>query len=388
VIHVLFLIRALPAHGTERQLVELVKRLDSRRFRITVVTFYPGGALESEIDSLDHVQVLSLNKSGRWDIVGFAVRAFRVARRCRPDVIHGYLTLPNLLALFLGKLTGAKVVWGVRNTYSDLSLQDWLGRLELRVCPWLSSLVDLVIFNSVAARDRHSSLGYRPGRSLTIPNGFDTDTFVSQRDLGTAVRRRCGAVPGDVLIGIIGRLHAQKDHETFFRAAALVAQSHGHLKCLCVGDGDSRYRTRMARIAADLGIAPRVTWAGATHDMAAVYNAIDILVCCSTEEGLPNVVGEAMACGVPCIASDVGDSARLVNGTGLVVPARNAEALGRAVESLVVDPERRMTLGRAGRRRVLDSYSMDALVGRTADALTELATRSPIGLEAVKLAQK
>ncbi len=139
-ISILFLIRSLERGGAERQLIELVKGLDKTRFRVAVVTFYDGGSLRPELERVPDIEVFSLHKASRWDLIAILPRLYRLTRTFNPRVIHGYMGVANHLAVPLGKLVGARVVWGVRASTMDASEYDWtftwLSRLSIRMSSW------------------------------------------------------------------------------------------------------------------------------------------------------------------------------------------------------------------------------------------------------------
>ena len=375
-IRLLFLIRSLGAGGAERQLVELVKGLDKSRFAVTVATFYGGGAFRGELDGLRNVRVVSLEKKGRWDVLPFVARLWRVARRTRPHVILSSMGISNELGLVVGRAAGAKVVWSLRTSDIDFSHYGWMSRWSFRVGALLSRFPDLIIANSHSGKEYHIARGYYGKRMIVISNGIDTDTFRPDAEAGMRVRREWGIGEEERVIGIVGRLVPVKDHSTFLRAAALLVGEQCAARFVCVGGGAGEYQTALRSLASDLGLDGKVVWAGARSDMPAVYNALDVACSSSIGEGLPNVVAEAMATGVPCIVTDVGDSARLVGQSGvvqMVVPKGNPEAIAAAwIGLLNLSPDERAALGRQARERILSEYSVAQLVRRTEAALLGL----------------
>jgi glycosyltransferase involved in cell wall biosynthesis len=173
---VAFLIRSLDRGGAERQLVELAVRLPRDRFAVSVLTFYGGGALEPMLEGTD-VELVCLEKAGRWDVVRFLRRAWRELDRRRPDIVHGYLGVANELAWLLGRARGARVVWGIRSASIDFSRYDWSHRASFLASAALSRFVDLVIYNSEAGAAEHRRSGYRPRQAMVIPNGVDVERF-------------------------------------------------------------------------------------------------------------------------------------------------------------------------------------------------------------------
>ena len=335
-IRIRFLIRQLNEGGAQRQLVELVKGLDKSQHTISVVSFYSGGRFSADVDRLSHVTYVSLAKRGRWDVIGFMYRLLVTMRQLRPRVLHGYLPAANVLSLVLKPfLGGTRVVWGIRASVMDWEQRDWLDRLMFKLQRLLARFVDLIIVNSYAGKDYHVARGFPVGRIVVVPNGIDTDVFSRNQEERKRVRAEWGITDDERLIGLVARLDPMKDHPTFLRAAALLAQSDDQVRFVCVGDGRSEYRRELVDVTKRLGLSDRVIWERWRDDMPSVQNALDIATSSSVGEGFPNVIGEAMACGVPCVVTDVGDSARIVGDTGIVVPSRDPQALAGALRLML-----------------------------------------------------
>ena len=370
-----FLIRSLGHGGAERQLTELVKGLDTSRFQVTVATFYDGGALRSEIEGLAGVRVISLGKKGRWDLLPFAWRLARVVREIRPDVLHGYMGTANELCSLMAWLYGGRAVWGLRMSNRDLARYDWLTALSTKTGAWFSKSADLIISNSHAGQRDCAACGYAAGHMIVVHNGIDTVRFHPDPAAGREMRRVWGIAADAPLIGLIGRLDPQKDHPTFLRAAALVAKQRPDVRFICVGNGPDDYKTALQTQARELGLNGNATWTPASNDVLGVYNALDLATLTSANgEGFANVVGEAMACGVPVVVTDAGDSALIVEDQAQVVPIRQPEALAAAwLRVLALPPGERALLGARQRARIEEKFQVRHLVQKTLAALEGIA---------------
>jgi glycosyltransferase involved in cell wall biosynthesis len=233
--------------------------------------------------------------------------------------------------------------------------------------------VDLIIFNSEAGLLNHAAMGMRAPRMQVIPNGFDVARFQPDASLGAAQRKAWGVPPEVPLVGIVGRLDPVKDHPTFLRAAARLGQAWPEARFLCVGGGSGPYVESLRAQALALGIAHRVLWPGACAGMPGVYNALSVLVLASTDEGFPNVLGEAMACGIPCVTTRVGDAAALVGDLGAVVAPGDDLAMAEATARFLDEPlQERQARAGAGRNRILSSFSTAALARNTEHLLGSL----------------
>ena len=373
-IRIVFLISSLQRGGAEKQLTLLVRGLDHAKFHCSVVTTYDGGELAHELDDLENVEVLSLGKGGRSDSVRALIQLVRLIRSLKPDIVHGYLDSSNVLALVVGKPLRTQVVWGVRASSLDSIQLDFASRCYRRLGALLSSQVDLVIANSRAGRTYVTSLGYPPERVITIPNGFEVDRFAPDPLARLRARSTWGIGADDVVVGLVARLDPIKDHPTFLRAAALLLQRMPGITFVCVGGGgSSQYEHELKELARDLAIDERVIWAGETTDMQAAHNALDVASLVSTSEGFANAVGEAMACGVPCVVTDVGDSAEIVGDTGIVIPRGDPNALCDAwYTMLTYSSDERTAMGIKARRRIQEHFSVAALAENTSRALMAL----------------
>ena len=351
---IILLIRDLGYAGAQRQLVALAKGLHQRGDQVCVCTFY-GGPMQTELEDAG-VQVLCFGKRHRWDMLGFLWRAACGLRSGKPDVLYSFLNESNVLAALLRPvLRDTRLVWGLRDSETDAGLYGWLGKLAFKLGKILSAVPDVVIANSHSGARYYTDQGYPKDKIQIVPNGIDTERFMPDDEARRRVRAELGVQPHEKLLGIVGRLSPMKDYATFLKAAAQVPEA----RILCVGTGSEAYTRQMHSLADELGV--KVIWSAPRQDMPAVFNALDALVSSSAfGEGFSNVTGEAMACGTPCIVTDVGDSALLVGDTGLVVPPKNADALGKALrEFMQGKPES------SPRQRIIENFTVPLMIEST-----------------------
>ncbi|MDB6138612.1 MAG: mtfB 2 [Verrucomicrobiaceae bacterium] len=365
---VALLIRDLGYAGAQRQLVALAKGLAAKQVQTSVFCFY-GGPLQEELEAAG-VPVICLEKRHRWDMPGFLWRVAVALRRAKPDVLYSFLAESNLLAALIARLLlpGTRLVWGLRDSETDAALYGWLGRLVFALGRWLSRWPDLIIANSRIGARYYTAQGYPPENMTVVPNGIDTLRFQPNNEARVKIRRELGVRDDETLFGLVGRLSPMKDHETFLRAAATIK---GGCRFLCVGGGSTQYLDEMKALAASLGLASRLLWSSPRSDMPEVFNALDVLVSASAYgEGFSNVTGEAMACGTPCIVTQVGDSAWLVGDTGFSVPSRQPEALAAAMRRfMALSSTQRAAFKARARQRVEDNFTLSTMVGRTSALL-------------------
>lgn len=367
---ILFFIRSLNAGGAERQLVVTAKGLAQRGHGVTVLTFYEGGFYADELNDTK-IQLLNLQKKGRWDVFPFILRLRKVLRNQTPDVIYSFLGTANILTVVMRYfIAPVRIVWGVRASNMDLEQYDWLSRWSYWLECRLARFSDAIIVNSNAGMKYAVEHGFPEKKMTVIPNGIDTERFHIDKSAGEMLRKAWNVAGGEHLIGVVGRIDPMKGIPTFLEAAVLLRENCSHARFVWVGTGETTYENSMRQLSSKLGLDDVLIWAGRHTNMVAVYNAFDIASSSSYSEGFSNVLGEVMACGVPCVVTNVGDSALVVGDTGLVVPAKDSRALADAWnEMLLLDDEMFQERTIAVRNRVVNEFSVAALIENTSKIL-------------------
>lgn len=369
---ILMSIPSLEPGGAERQFAALASGLAARGHEVLAVTLGHGGPLAAE---LGRARLERLGKASRLDNFRVLWALGGLLKREAPQVHYAFLPSATVLGAVLAPFfPHTRLVMGIRA--ADGQGRGRAGRLLLELEARLSPLADLVIANSEAGRSLCLERRFPPGRLRVVPNGVDTARFRPDTTAGAALRRQWGVAEDERLIGLVARLDPLKDHETFLKAAALLAKSTPGARFACVGGGAGGYAGALRQRASGLGLDGRLIWAGEREDMPGVYNALDALCLASVSEGFPNVLLEAMSCGVPCVATDAGDAARILGGTGLVAPAGDAQALAAGLATLLARLEREgPRLGALCRARVEDEYSLPRLLAATEALLTGVTGR-------------
>ena len=365
----LLLTRSLNEGGAERQIVTMGKALAAQGRPPVVAVFYAGGVLEEELRQAG-VTIRHIGKRGRWDLATFAARFASMVRHEKPDVVYSMLPTANLVASTLKiAVPDVRIVWGIRASNMDYGDYDRLNTLTLWLQRRLSRAADAIIVNSYAGKRDLLQAGYRDRGITVVLNGVDVNAFRRTSEGRAQLRREWGVADEHQLIGIVARFDPMKDHRTFFKAAALVAARNPAARFVCVGTGAPDLVGGAHTDARAAGVESSVIWAGSRTDMASVYSALDLCVLSSAYgEGFPNVLGEAMACGTPCVSTEVGDAAVILSGWGALVPPRMPDQLACAIEAALCRPvsdEWRT----AARARIIDSFSVDALLTATDSVL-------------------
>lgn len=336
------------------------------------MTLYPGGAFSRDLLSTG-VTLNCLHKGGRWDL-RFLLELLKGVRVFRPDVVYSFLTTANVFnAVVKCRFPKTRCIWGIRASNMELSRYGRFQQSEFQLSRWLSRLSDAMVFNSHAGAEHVFAAGFSSVQWRVIPNGIDTAVYRPDAGSGRPIRSEWGVADHHTLVGLVGRYDEMKDHGTFIRAAARVARVRPDARFVCVGGGDEGIRRRIARQIASEGLDGRVLLAGFTKEMPRVYNALDLL--CSSSafgEGFSNVIGEAMACGVPCVATNVGDAARIIGDTGVIVPPQNDRLLAEGILDMLerIGCQRGCTEQRAA-ARIRRLYTIERMVARTEGFMAE-----------------
>ncbi len=302
-----------------------------------------------------------------------ALSILPLARRIAPQLIQGWMYHGNLMASMAAPAVRKNdlhrklpVLWNIRQTVYDLSRERWLTARFIRLGARLSARPAAIIYNSQTSAGQHEALGYSAAKRVIIPNGFDCQLLRPDDAARNAVRAELGIPPETILVGLVARYHPMKDHLGFLKAAAMVVQSHPQTRFVLAGTGVSSNQPELVEAIQQTGLHDHVILLGERSDIPRLNNALDIGCSASAwGEGFSNSIGEAMACGVPCAVTDVGDSAYIVAESGFVAPPRAPQALANAVIRLIdMGSSGRQRLGTKARQRVEVEFSLPAIAQR------------------------
>ncbi len=360
---ILHIITGLKTGGAESTLLRIVTAMHPRHESI-VISLMDGGEIGAKIEQAG-IRVLTLGmKPGVPDASSFR-KLVNWVKEIQPDLVQTWMYHADLIGGLASRRAGIKtLVWNIRHTNLDTNANKRTTLLTAKLCALLSrKLPRRIISCSEAARERHIRFGYSGLQMVVIPNGYDVSLYHPDPEAGKSVRQELGLPEAAPLIGIVGRFHPQKDHATFVKAAGILARTHPGVRFLLCGDGIEESNSQLTEWIQQAGIKSTVSLLGRRSDIPRLDAALDVAAISSVGEGFPNVVGEAMACGVPCVVTDVGDAAYLVGETGIVVPPRSPEALAAGwAELLALSPEARRAKGLLARERVLEKFTLEKIV--------------------------
>ncbi|HQT31351.1 MAG: glycosyltransferase [Hydrogenophilales bacterium 17-64-65] len=366
---IVFIITGLSTGGAEMMLLKVLERLDRQRFAPHVISLTTLGELAPHIAALG-IPVDSVGmKPGLPSPSGF-FRLVRLLKRLNPDVVHTWMYHADLLGGLAARLAGVSSIgWCIRNSNLDKDKTKLSTRAVVSLCASISKWVPSRILScSEKARQVHVACGYAAEKMVVVPNGFELSQFKPDLDARFRVRAELGITDQTPLVGLIGRFDPQKNHAGFFEAAGVLHRHIPQVHFVLAGQGVDVSNAALMQTITQAGVLANTHLLGLRNDIPALMATLDVLASSSYGEAFPNVLGEAMACGVPCAVTDVGDSAYIVGDTGRVVESGDMHGLAAALEELLALPlPEKAALSERARARVAEHFEIGAIVRRYED---------------------
>jgi len=354
VVHV---ITCLNDGGAEAILFRLIQELpDDNHIVVSLSGLGKYGDLLQSIG----IEVIDLDMTTLGRKLSAVYRLARIIKAIVPDAIQTWMYHADFIGGAAARIAGFNnIIWGLHNSVVTTRGNPLPRYVMIRANALLSHVIPRRIIScSQTALLAHKNIGYAARKIFFIPNGYPLDTFYPDQKARLQIRTEFDVAEGEVLIAMIARFDPQKDHLNLLNALAILKQTHS-FRCLLVGKGLDRYSQLNSEIETR-GLGKYVLLVGQRNDIPRIMNALDICVNASFAEAFPNVLCEAMACGVPCVATDVGDSAFIVGDTGWIVPPRSPDKLAavlvRAIAALP-EPVRQ----HAARQRISDNFSIEKM---------------------------
>jgi len=364
---VLHVITSLNDGGAEAVLFRLVSHNPENMHEVICLTNESKyGALLRNIG----VKVTTLDMPRGQLTVSGLLQLWRGVKCSSADVIQTWMYHADLLGGIVGKLAGVPVVWGIRSTTLNSKYSagtTWI----VRTCALLSRrLPARIVACANAALQVHGKLGYDLSRMAVIPNGYDLSRFAPDGEARVRLRSEWSVTEHIPVIGMVGRFDPYKDHSNLITALGLLKERGRYFKTVLVGMGIDEHNRDLVTQIQCAGLNDKVQLLGEQRDIPKIMSALDIHTLSSFAEAFPNVLAEAMACGTPCVATDVGDAAFIVRDTGWIVPPRDSNALANAIESALSawqDREAWRCRQVRCRERIGSEFDIKAMVRRYCD---------------------
>ncbi|MGN6746978.1 MAG: glycosyltransferase [Xanthobacteraceae bacterium] len=370
------MITSLDTGGAERSLVNLVTAMNRDEFENEVVTLLKPGPMAQTLVQAG-IPVISMEMGRHRPNPAVLLSLIRYLRAKKPAILQTWLYHAD----FFGSVAAlfAKpdhLLWNLRSSEIDDPTIRRSTRYLARLLALLSSRPDAIVVNSGDGQRYHERIGYRAKEWVNIANGVDLDRFLPRRDEQPMLRARLGIPAGAAVIGLVARDHPMKDIETFLRAASRFQQYDGKAKFVLCGDGLGPANEKLTGLLSSLDLDRSVVLLGPRSDIELIYPAFDVLTLCSSAgESFPNVLCEAMACDVPCVATDVGDSAGIIGDCGSIVPKRDPDALANAWRAML-EKGRCFADGKV-RAHVAARYSLKKMCARYESFYRSLTEKPP-----------
>lgn len=366
-IEVCYIIGQLGKGGAERQLYELIKGLNKKRFAPVVISLSQGGLWKDEIQRLD-VQVIELQRRKNWEFARL-FRLYRLLKAMTPDIVHTFLFSANTYGRIAAILTTVPVI--IASERNSVEAGKDKNRLWIYIDKFLARFTHGIICNTRnAAESLVNKHAFSANKVFAVHNGITAASFKMKNWLD---HKEYSATK---VVGTIGRLYPQKNHSLFLRMAKLISEKRGHedVKFIIVGEGP--LKNELKKHALELGIESRVEFAGMIDNVQDILYSMDVFVLSSDWEGLPNVVMEAMASGLPCVVTNVGGNPELVvdGETGYVVPTNGLEAMAQKVLCLLENEGLARNMGERGRKLMEEDFKMEKMIRKTEEIYERLMT--------------
>lgn len=369
---ILFAVRSLNIGGTERQIISMSNMLINYGHEVDIARIYPNGDLEKYTKA--NLHTLSKNIFFR------AIDFHRLYRHKNYDVAYSFLPNMNIFSLLISKLfkksKRPKIVWGIRSSYLDPKDYSIKVNLVYKLEKILSGLPDLIITNSDAALNEYKKYGFPRKKIFSIPNIIDHDHFKNLSSKKT-VYKEFGISNNMKLIGIFARIHPMKDHMNILQAIKIINETskkyQNKIYLICVGgiaqkEEKNNYYKNLLKLSNQ-----NIKWLGSREDIPKLMSACDLTVLCSDSgEGFPNSVAESMSCETPIIATNIGDSKKIINNYGKIVPVQDSLSLANSIiEILEMDKIMLKNISIEARKSIINRFSEKIIYKKFMNIITK-----------------
>ena len=371
---IVFIITDLDNGGAEKMLYKLIKYTDRELYNIHVIYITGKGIMRKEFDKLG-IEITSLNLKRRIPTIKAIKKSIKICKDA--DIIQAWMYHADLWGYVIGKVfLNKKVVFGIRDSNLNKKYNKKVTLLINKINAYLSKKVDKVISCSYEGKMAHVESGYSEKNIIVIPNGFELDRCDKSKCIDKDFKKKLGVSDEEKVVVSVGRWHKIKDYPNLFRAVKILADKNLKFKCLLVGTGLEESNEELVNLIEKENIKNKVILMGKSNEVPVMLSNSDLYILHSAGEGFSNSLGEAMACSVPCVATDVGDCSYILKGLGTIVESRNPQALAEAIDKkLRMSSDERKREGSLLRKRVEESYDIKVVVNKYYEVYNDLLVK-------------
>ena len=365
-IRIVHMITGLGSGGAENMLYKLLKYSNRDQYHHEVISLMDKGIYGDKIEELGiKVHCLNLN---RKNVVSSLVKARHVVDGF--DIVDTWLYHADLFGFVVAKVMARKkLVWNIRHSNLDKNANKSRTLRIVRLNAQLSRYVDIITYNSYRAKKNHLEIGYTGKRTSVIPNGFELERFRFSASEREELRKELGLVNEKAII-TVGRWDIQKDYYTLMEALHNLRQKHSNFKMLMVGENLNSENAELTALVEKYHLESDVFLLGRRNDIPALLSAADLYVSSSLGESFSNAIGEAMACELPCLVTDVGDSKLIVGDNGIVISAQDPKALSGALDNWLASDD--LTRCPEARNKIINEYCIRSIVKEFSENMISL----------------
>lgn len=358
-VQIIHVITALNGGGAAHMLYKLLRYSNKQKYEHKVISLMNKGIYGKKIEALG-VPVYSLDLSFK----NVFTSLFKVREICKnADIIDTWLYHADIFGFVVAKiLLNKSLVWNIRHCNLGKKVNKPRTLKIVKLNSLLSRYVNYVIYNSYKAQNNHLAFGYKNERSIVIPNGFELDKFCFNSESKTKIREKLNIEKGEIVFITVGRWDIQKDYYTLIKALCEFKKYNIDFKMLMCGRNLDYKNKELLSLIEKYRLKKHMVLLGRQEDIPALLSCADVYISSSLGESFSNSIGEAMACELPCVVTDVGDSKLIVGDTGVIVKAKDYVALSRAMLKCVTD-NNLLRKGLAARKRIMKNYDIRAIVG-------------------------
>lgn len=359
---ILHLITGLGNGGAEASLVRLVTN-DKKNSHVVISMMNEGKY--GEYLKISNIETYTLNSQKGYIMPYSLIKLWKIIKNTNPDLIQTWMYHADLVGGLLSKFQGIPCIWNIRHSNLSSTKTSLSTRLVVKSCSLFSHFIPRKIIScSKNSIKIHQSISYAKDKFIAIPNGYNLEKI---KPLNEQIVTKNTETNKKILIGMVGRFDPQKDHLNLIKSLAIVKSKNIDFHCFLVGKDLSLDNQELSTWINEASINGNISLLGQQDDITGFMNTLDIHVLSSSYgEAFPNVVAEAMACGIPNIATNVGDAAYIVGDTGWIVPPSDSEALADAIivaiEEIHTNIDAWQARKQAARQRIIDNFDIDRMV--------------------------